>query len=263
MNILKRILKSKRREVAAAKKKLPPAKLKRHAEKLIPEKAGRFERALRSAREVRVIAEIKRRSPSKGIIRKDFRPEWIAKRYRFGGAAALSVLTDKPFFGGSLAILRRVRKAVDLPILRKDFIVDAYQLYEARLSGADAVLLIAAALSDRKLRALHAEARRLGLDVLFEVHDEKELSRIKPLRPRLIGVNNRDLKSFRVDLGVTVRLSPRIPKGALLVSESGIFSHEDLLTLRRRGVRAVLVGEALMSRPDPGLALKKLLGESA
>ena len=261
MNVLKRILTQKRAEVRSARSVRTLAQIRKAAYRL-PAEPGRFEKALRRSGKIAVIAEIKRRSPSKGLIRKDFRPEWIARRYAACGACALSVLTDKRFFGGSLAILKRVRKAVGLPILRKDFIVDAYQLYEAKLAGADAVLLIAAALPKRKLISLSREATKLGLDVLFEVHDRKEMAAIRPAHPRLVGINNRDLKTFRVDLGVTSELSRLSPRGALLVSESGIFSSEDIRSLETKGVKAVLVGEALMREKDPGAALKKLLGDS-
>ena len=258
--ILGKILKYKKAEVASAKRRLPLAPLKNSVSKLAVRKPGRFARALRRRGRVQVIAEIKRKSPSKGILRKDFSPVTIAKAYERAGAAAISVLTDKRFFGGSSGIFKRVRKAVDLPLLRKEFILDVYQVYESRLLGADAILLIAGALSAAKLRSLSKLAAEIGLDVLFEVHDRRELKKIAPLRPALIGVNNRDLKTFAVDIRTTERLLPFMPRSAGVVSESGIASADDLRRLGRQGVCAVLVGETLMRERDIEAGLRKLLG---
>lgn len=259
MTILADILAHKRVEVAAARVRVPPARL---AERAAAQPAARgFRRAL-LGRGPHVIAELKRRSPSKGEIRRDFDPVAIARAYEAGGAAALSVLTDERFFGGSLAVLEAVRAATPLPLLRKDFVVDAYQLDEARVAGADAVLLIAAALAPGDLARLHEHARGLGLDVLVEVHDEAELDAAKGVGADLIGINNRDLRSFVTDLAVTERLAPLVPEGAVVVSESGISGPADLARLARAGAGAFLVGESLMREPDPGLALRRLLGTS-
>jgi indole-3-glycerol phosphate synthase len=184
----------------------------------------------------------------------------IARAYEAGGAAALSVLTDERYFGGSLAVLESVRRATRLPLLRKDFVLDAYQLDEARVAGADAVLLIVAALPPPEVARLREHAVALGLDVLVEVHDEAELDVAKGAGADLIGINNRDLRTFHTDLAVTERLAPRVAEGALVVAESGIFGREDVARLLRAGAAALLVGESLMREPDPGLALRRLLG---
>jgi indole-3-glycerol phosphate synthase len=258
VTILAEILAHKRVELEQARRRVPPAELARRAAAQPPPRG--FRRALLAGRGPRVIAEIKRRSPSKGEIRRDFDPVAIAKAYQAGGAAALSVLTDERFFGGSLAVLEAVSKATELPLLRKDFVIDAYQIDEARAAGADAVLLIVAALAPAELERLRAHAVGLGLDVLVEVHDEAELDAAKGVGADLIGINNRDLRSFVTDLGVTERLARRVPQGALVVAESGIFGPEDVARLQRAGASAFLVGESLMREPDPGLALRRLLG---
>lgn len=205
-----------------------------------------------------VIAEIKRASPSKGLLREDFRPAAIAGSYARDGAACLSVLTDRDFFQGSEAALEEARGACALPVIRKDFIVDPYQVYEARAIGADCILLIAACLDDAELRDLNALAAELGLDVLVEVHDGAELERALQVPGRLIGVNNRDLRTFSVALETTLELLPRIPSERLLVTESGIHSRADVQRMRAAGVNAFLVGEAFMRAPDPGEALRAL-----
>ena len=261
MSILSVITAHKRKEVALSKKKVSLESLARKAS-LLPRRPGRFARALRGAKGVAVIAEIKRRSPSKGLIRKDFNPARIAKQYQKGGASALSVLTDKKFFGGDPAFIAKVKKSTSLPVLRKDFILDGYQVYESKVLGADAILLIAASLNASRMASLASLASRLGLDVLFEVHNAAELRKVLPLKPRLVGVNNRDLRSFKVDLGVSRRLGRSIPKNALFVSESGIFTDKDVARLHSYGARAVLVGESLMRQKDPGQALKRLLGKN-
>jgi indole-3-glycerol phosphate synthase len=193
-----------------------------------------------------VIAELKRKSPSKGILRKNFDPVKIAQEFERAGAVALSVLTDKKYFGGSSAILKKVRRTTCLPILRKDFILDAYQIYEARAIGADAILLIAAILTKKELADLSALSEKLGLDLLFEVHSLSDIKKILPLKPKIVGINNRDLKTFRVDVKTTRRLIKKIPKGALIVSESGIKSAADLAQVRMCGADAVLIGEGLI-----------------
>jgi indole-3-glycerol phosphate synthase len=212
---------------------------------------------------MRVIAEHKRRSPSRGAIREDLQPADVARRYAAAGAAALSVLTDEPFFGGRLAHLSEARAATELPTLRKDFVVDPWQIAEARAAGADAVLLIVAALSDRELRQLLAEAQVLGLDALVEVHDGGELDRALAAGTRLVGVNNRDLRTLAVSLETSVALAPRIPDDVVAVAESGIRSGKDLRRLRDAGFDACLVGEHLMAAPDPGAALRQLLEDAA
>jgi len=208
-----------------------------------------------------LIAEFKRRSPSAGALAADSID--IAAQvaaYERGGAAALSVLTDEPHFGGSLADLRAARAACELPIIRKDFVVDPYQLYEAAVNGADAVLLIAAALSDGNLRALHQEARSIDLDCVVEVHDAEELERALEAGAEVIGINNRNLDDMSVDLGTTLELMPDVPAGKTVVAESGISGREELEELERRGVDAVLIGGALMSAPDPEAKVRELTG---
>lgn len=207
-----------------------------------------------------VIAEIKKASPSKGVLRADFRPAEIARGYELGGAACLSVLTDSDFFQGGDAYLQEARAACTLPVIRKDFIFDPYQVVEARVLGADCILLIAACLSDAELRGLNALAQELGMDVLIEVHDRAELERALVLPGRLIGINNRDLRSFQVSLDTTLGLLDAIPAGRLLVTESGILGPDDVALMRARGVHAFLVGEALMRAADPGVELRRLFG---
>jgi len=209
-----------------------------------------------------VIAECKRRSPSRGILRPEYDPAAIARGYERHGAAAISVLTEPTFFDGSLEQLARVRQAVAVPILRKDFIVDRYQLLEARLAGADAVLLIVAALGEDTLRSLLAEARALQLDALVEVHDERELDRAVAAGADTIGVNNRDLRTLTVDMGTSHRLAARMPDHVLAVAESGLRSGDDLRALRDAGYRAFLVGERLMTAREPGVALGALLASA-
>lgn len=258
MTILDEILEHKREEVASARLRVPPAALEESLEKA-PATRG-FRRALAGAEPPAVIAEIKRRSPSRGLIRADFDAVAIARAYAEGGAAALSVLTDERYFGGHLDFLRAVRDAVALPLLRKDFVIDAYQIDEARVAGADAVLLIVAALRPEDLAALHTHADARALDALVEVHDEAELDLALEVGARLIGVNNRDLRTFEVDLGVTERVARRLSgrDDVLLVAESGIFDPEDVARLARAGVRAYLVGESLMRQPDVAKALGEL-----
>jgi len=219
-----------------------------------------FAAALREGSEVRLLAEIKRRSPSAGAIREGADPVEVAEAYLAGGAAALSVLTDGEFFGGSLEALEAVHAAVDLPLLRKDFILDPVQIWEARAAGADAVLLIVRILDDSRLRELQEAARRLGMDVLVEVHDAAELRRALAVGATLVGVNNRDLDTFTTDLGLSLRLAPEVPEGVTLVAESGIRTPADVRRLGEAGVDAVLVGEALMRRSDLAGAAAMLVG---
>jgi indole-3-glycerol phosphate synthase len=258
VTLLDEILASKRRELDRARERLPDALLERRA-RAVPEPARGFRAALETSEAPRVIAEIKRRSPSRGLIRPDFDPVTCAAAYAAAGAAALSVLTDEPYFGGQLEDLARVRRAVALPLLRKDFVVDAYQIDEARVAGADAVLLIVAALREPgALAGLRRRALERGLDALVEVHDEAELEAALAAGADLVGINNRDLRTFEVDLGVTERLAARAPEGVVLVAESGIFTPRDVERLAAAGAHAFLVGESLMREADVGLALRRL-----
>lgn len=257
--ILDEILAHKRDEVAAAKQVCSPDEMAERADSSTHRPLG-FEAALRTGELPRVIAEVKRRSPSKGEIRVDFDPVAIAEAYTRGGAAALSVLTDERYFGGSLDVLRAVRGATRLPLLRKEFIVDPYQIDEARAAGADAVLLIVKALEPEPLDRLHRHAGKRGLDVLVEVHDEAELDLAAQVGARVIGVNNRDLAHFGTDLAVTEALAPKVPEEAVLVAESGIMSFDDVQRLLAVGARGFLVGESLMRKPDVEEALCQLRG---
>jgi indole-3-glycerol phosphate synthase len=260
-DILDRIVAVKREEVAAARAQLPLAALREIAQACGDSRG--FAAALRArvaAGGAAVIAEVKKASPSKGVLRESFVPAEIAASYAAAGAAALSVLTDERFFQGSAAFLREARAACDLPVLRKDFIVDAYQVFQARAMGADAILLIAACLDDAEMADLEATALALGMDVLVEVHDGAELDRALRLRTPLLGVNNRNLRSFEVSLDTTLGLLPRIPADRLLVTESGILARADVQRMRAAGVHAFLVGEAFMRAADPGAALTELFG---
>jgi len=260
-DILARILARKAEEVAERRTRVPLGRLEaRLAEQGPPRGFTAALRARIQAGEAAVIAEIKRASPSKGLLRADFDPPTLAASYARGGAACLSVLTDHDFFQGDERDLERTRAACTLPVLRKDFLIDPYQLYEARAIGADCVLLIAAALDDGSLRALHALAGELGMDVLVEVHDTAELERALALEPAMIGINNRDLRRFETRLETTLELVDRIPEGTLVVTESGIHRREDVARMRAHGVHAFLVGEAFMRAEDPGQRLVELFG---
>jgi indole-3-glycerol phosphate synthase len=258
-DILERIVAVKREEIAAAKARRSEAALLADA-RAQGEVRG-FEAALRAkaaAGGAAVIAEVKKASPSKGVLREHFVPAEIAASYQRGGAACLSVLTDERFFQGSAAYLQQARAACALPVLRKDFMIDAYQVVEARAMGADCILLIAACLDDARMVDLEAQARALGMDVLVEVHDGAELDRALRLATPLVGVNNRNLRSFEVSIETTLSLLPRIPPDRLLVTESGILDARDVQCLRAAGVQAFLVGEAFMRAADPGAALAEL-----
>ncbi|UDF36900.1 UNVERIFIED_ORG: indole-3-glycerol phosphate synthase TrpC [Shinella sp. XGS7] len=258
-DILKRIVAVKHEEMKAARARRSLASLREEAE---ADRVTRgFERALRAkiaAGHSGVIAEIKKASPSKGVIRADFRPAEIAQSYERHGAACLSVLTDEQFFQGSADYLRQARAAVALPVLRKDFMVDEYQVFEARAMGADCILLIAACLDDAQMADLEACALGLGLDVLVEVHDGAELARALRLKTPLVGINNRNLRTFEVTLDTTLGLLKDVPADRLLVTESGILAPADVQLMRAAQVHAFLVGEAFMRAPDPGQALSAL-----
>jgi indole-3-glycerol phosphate synthase len=258
-DILTRIVAVKREEIAAARRGRDALSLRRDAEQFGGQRdfAGAL-RAKLKAGQAGVIAEIKKASPSKGVLRADFRPAEIAASYADGGAACLSVLTDAQFFQGSAAYLEAARAACTLPVIRKDFIVDAYQVDEARAMGADCVLLIAACLDPGLMRELEAQAVDLGMAVLVEVHDGAELDRALRLSTPLVGINNRNLRSFEVSLDTTLDLLPQVPADRLLVTESGILARADVLRMRGAGVHAFLVGEAFMRAADPGAALAAL-----
>jgi indole-3-glycerol phosphate synthase len=256
--ILDKIVETKRREVAAARAAVPDADLERRASSLPPTRD--FAAALRRDGQVTVIAEVKKASPSAGVIRADFDPVVIGKTYEAHGAAAISVLTDVDYFQGSLAYLTAVRAAVGCPVLRKDFVIDRYQLLEARVAGADAVLLIAECLPGDELATLQRQATALGLHTLIELHDADQLPRVLDAGGPVVGINNRDLRSFTTRVEHTLDLLPKIPTDRTVVSESGITSHADLVRLGKAGARAVLVGESLMRSPDIGAALNALRG---
>ncbi len=260
-DILKKILAVKREEVAAAQGQKPLSALRTEAAAQSPPRdfAGAI-RAKVSRGETAVIAEVKRASPSQGIIRADFRPGAIAASYAAHGAACLSVLTDRPFFQGAPEYLVEARTACTLPVLRKDFVIDEYQVVEARAMGGDAILLIVAALDLAHMKALEALARELGMAVLVESHDAAELDRALQLDTPLIGINNRNLRTFEVSLETTLSLIDSVPPGRIVVSESGILTGADVARLRTHGIHALLVGEAFMRAADPGAALARLTG---
>lgn len=260
-DILSRILARKHDEVAERATTTPLAELRSRSLDLAPTRGFFNALAVRVAdRRSAVIAEIKRASPSQGGIRPDLDPAALARAYEASGAACLSVLTDIDFFGGSDADLRAARDACALPVLRKDFVVDGWQLYESRVLGADCVLLIAAALDDGPLRELLGLADELGLDALVEVHDADELDRVLATEAHLIGINNRDLRSFEVSIETTLALRDRVPEGRMLVTESGIRTAEDVQRLRAAGVHAFLVGEGLLRASEPGVELVRMFG---
>ncbi len=260
-DVLKRILGRKAEEVAANSQALDLGTLRNEA-RSAPAPRG-FRSALKRTIDhggAAVIAEIKKASPSRGVIREHFDPAAIAQSYEQGGASCLSVLTDRDFFQGHDIFLQQARQACQLPVLRKDFMIDPYQVWEARLLGADCILLIVAALSDDRMAELDGLARELGMDVLVEVHDEAELERALALEPDLLGINNRDLRTFDTDVGTTLRLLPRVPAGTLLVTESGIATREEVATMREAGVHSFLIGETFMRADEPGQKLKALFG---
>ena len=261
-DILDQIVAVKREEIAAAKKKKPLEAVRDDAFSRVLTRD--FEAALRAkiaAGQAAVIAEVKKASPSKGVLREDFVPADIAQSYAEHGAACLSVLTDRQFFQGSSDFLKQARASCDLPVLRKDFIVDPYQVYESRSMGADCILLIAACLSDTQMAELEGIARTLGMAVLVEVHDAPELQRALKLKTPLVGVNNRNLRTFEVSVETTLALRKDVPADRLLITESDIQAREDVQRLRAAGVHAFLVGEAFMRAKEPGEALAALFGD--
>ena len=261
MDILEQIIGVKHQEVAAAIKRKPLAAVQADAFSRV--QVRDFEGALRAKRAADlpgVIAEIKKASPSKGLLREPFEPADIAQTYAQHGAACLSVLTDKDFFQGSTDYLKQARASCDLPVLRKDFMVSAYQIFESRVMGADAVLLIAACLDDAQLKDYEAIAHDLGMSVLVEVHDMTELERALKLKTALLGVNNRNLRTFEVDLGVSLQAKAQCPPDKLLVCESGIATVDDVARMQAAAINCFLVGEAFMRAPDPGVALHALFG---
>ena len=263
-DVLAEICEHKRAHVAAMKAERPLARLEAELPAEPPRGFGRALRAARAAGRHALIAEIKKASPSKGLIRADFAPAMLAEAYAAGGATCLSVLTDEPYFQGRDEYLAAARAAVPLPALRKDFMLDPWQIVESRWLGADCVLLIMACLDDGAARELAAAAMELGMDVLVEVHDEAELDRALLLpETALLGINNRDLKSLKVDLATFERLAPRVPKDRLLVAESGLYGHADLARMAAAGAGAYLVGESLMREADVTAATRRLLGSEA
>ncbi|QEA14531.1 indole-3-glycerol phosphate synthase TrpC [Comamonas flocculans] len=264
-DILQAICATKAQEVAAGKARMPLTTLRARAEAAAP--ARDFVASLRAriaAGQAAVIAEIKKASPSQGVIRADFQPAQLARSYARGdgalAAACLSVLTDAPYFQGAPEYLQQARAACALPVLRKDFMIDPWQVHEARAMGADCILLIAACLEDGQMADMEALAHALGMAVLVEVHDAPELERALRLKTPLIGINNRNLRSFEVSLQTTLRLRPQVAPDRLLVAESGIATRADVQTLRAAGIQAFLIGETLMRSDDPGLALGQLFG---
>ncbi|HPE61335.1 MAG TPA: indole-3-glycerol phosphate synthase TrpC [Thiolinea sp.] len=258
-DILERILHTKQEEVRVRSAITSQQALQAQLQDVPPPRGFLASLQHRVARQQpAVIAEVKKASPSKGVIRANFDPAAIAQSYEAGGATCLSVLTDREYFQGHEDYLRAARAACQLPVIRKDFLIDPYQVYEARALGADCILLIVAALSDARLRELYALARELGMDVLVEVHDDNELARALPLNPPLLGINNRNLRSFETSLQTSLSLLPQVPATTLAVTESGIHTRADVALMRKAGINAFLVGEAFMRAADPGAELRQL-----
>ena len=256
--ILDTIVAHKREELKRDKEKTPLQTLKNHIPGLTPTRD--FKAALTAPGVINLIAEVKKKSPSKGIIREDFDPVEIAKTYAENGASAISVLTDHEFFGGNLSYLSTIRNAVDLPLLRKDFTIDEYHIYQARVTGADAVLLIVAILTPEQLREFIRVAKHLNLAALVEVHTQTELDIALDVGAEIIGINNRDLKTFHTDIATSYHLRKSIPEDKIVVSESGIYTREDVMGLGEADMNAILVGESLMRSADIGEKIRELLG---
>jgi indole-3-glycerol phosphate synthase len=260
-DLLAAVVAATRKTVESRRAATPLSALEQRAAERRP-RGDAFRTALSRAAHINVIAECKRRSPSRGVLRRDYDPAAIAREYERGGAVAISVLTEPTFFDGALAHLQEVRVAVACPLLRKDFVVEEYQLLEAAAAGADAVLLIVAALSDRQLASLHRAARALGLAALVEVHDVPELERALAAGAEIIGVNNRNLRTLEVDVRASETIAERLPKHVVAVSESGLKTPRDIARMRALGYRAFLIGERLMTSPSPGAALQELLNDA-
>jgi indole-3-glycerol phosphate synthase len=256
--ILDQIVATKRQELERAKSLVPESVLRERVSAAPPSRD--FLGALAQAGSIGLIAEVKKASPSKGVIREDFDPVAIAQTYQRHGATCISVLTDEPYFRGRLEYLSQIRQSIEVPLLRKDFIIDRYQVVESRVAGADAVLLIAECLDQGALQNLHDEVLELGMAPLVELYDPENLPRVLQIGARLVGINNRNLHTFEVDLEHTVRLRQQIPQDRIVVAESGIRTRADVEKLRMAGVRAMLVGESLMAQPDIGAAVDRLLG---
>ncbi len=260
-DVLEKIVTKKREEIAEAKRLRPASQLEEAIPSAPPVRD--FVAALRARGGIALIAVVKKASPSAGVIRPDFDPVAIAKTYEAAGASCLSVLTDEPFFQGSLEYLTAVRSAVGIPVMRKDFLLDRYQVLEARAAGADCVLLIAECLTDCEMRDLYFYASELGMESLIEIYDPENLDRVLELEPALVGINNRDLRTFVTDLEHSIRLAERLPEGTLLVSESGIRTRADAVKLEQAGCGAILVGETLMRSSDISGKIAELLGREA
>ena len=257
-DILAEICETKRREIEASKSAVPASELEARLQDAPPVRG--FAEALGAAIDVGLIAEVKKASPSAGLIRDDFDPVQIASLYAEAGASCLSCLTDEPYFQGRLEYLTAIREAVSLPVMRKDFLLDRYQVLEARVAGADCVLLIAECLNDCQMRDLYFYASELGMDSLIEIYDPANLDRVLALEPEMLGVNNRNLKTMITDLGHTIELAEKIPDSCLLVGESGIRSRSDVERLKAAGVQGILVGETLMRQQDIGAKVRELIG---
>lgn len=257
MKFLEEILEHKRRQVEQAESRLPKDELEK---KITVTKRRDFKGAISKGNKINLIAELKKASPSQGVLRHEYEPKEIAKIYEENGAAAISVLTEEKYFQGNLIHLNIVRDAVGLPVLRKDFIISEYQVYESALANADAILLIASILDKGMLRGLYNEAKSLGMDVLVEVHDERDLDKALGTAAEIIGINNRNLTTFEVDLDTTLELAPKIPQDKIIVSESGFSDYEDVKRVGERGVKAVLIGEAFMAAGDIATEMKKVMG---
>jgi len=256
--ILTKIIEAKKKEIEIAKERLPIDKLQKRLLTLPSQR--NFKQAISKEHEIALIAEIKKASPSSGVLRHDFDPIKIARIFRAYGASAVSVVTDEKFFRGSLSYIDMIRREVYLPVLRKDFIIDKYQLYESKLAGADAVLLIADLLSRSELFQFLEISKNLAMDAVVEVHNEEDLEKSLGVDSEIIGINNRNLHTFEVNLDTTSNLIRSIPEGKIVISESGIETYEDVMFLKSLGVRAVLVGEALMRSDDIGLKMRELMG---